>query len=49
VAPEADRPMACPIGPTGTAIVMRLTCFMLLCIGIEVPSAGVAELRPEFP
>jgi len=32
------------VGPTGTSIVMRLSAFLLLCIGIQVLWTGVAEL-----
>jgi len=31
-------------GPTGTSIVMRVTAFLLFCIGIQVLWSGVAEL-----
>jgi multiple antibiotic resistance protein len=32
------------VGPTGTTIVVRLTAFLLFCIGIEVLWTGVAQL-----
>lgn len=32
------------MGPTGTAIVARLSAFLLFCIGIQVMWTGVAEL-----
>jgi multiple antibiotic resistance protein len=32
------------IGPTGTSIVVRLSAFLLFCIGIQVLWTGVAEL-----
>lgn len=32
------------IGPTGTTIVLRLTAFLLFCIGIQVLWNGTAEL-----
>jgi multiple antibiotic resistance protein len=32
------------IGPTGTAIVARLSAFLLFCIGIQVMWTGIAEL-----
>ena len=32
------------IGPTGTAIVMRLSAFLLFCIGVQVLWTGVAAL-----
>ena len=31
-------------GPTGTSIVMRVSAFLLFCIGIQVLWTGVAEL-----
>jgi multiple antibiotic resistance protein len=31
-------------GPTGTSIVMRISAFLLFCIGIQVLSTGVAAL-----
>lgn len=32
------------LGPTGSTIVMRLTAFLLFCIGIEVLWSGISEL-----
>ncbi|HMN45787.1 MAG TPA: MarC family protein [Povalibacter sp.] len=32
------------IGPTGTAVIMRLSAFLLLCIGIQIFWNGAAEL-----
>jgi len=32
------------IGPTGTTIVVRLTAFLLFCIGVQVLWTGLAEL-----
>ena len=32
------------IGPTGTAVVMRLSAFLLFCIGIQIFWNGAAEL-----
>ena len=32
------------IGPTGTTIVVRLTAFLLFCIGIQVLWNGAAQL-----
>ena len=32
------------IGPTGTAIVARLSAFLLFCIGIQLMWTGIAEL-----
>ncbi|HUO95990.1 MAG TPA: MarC family protein [Steroidobacteraceae bacterium] len=36
--------LARAIGPTGTIIVVRLTAFLLFCIGIQVLWSGAAEL-----
>ena len=41
--------MARLIGPTGTAIVVRLTSFLLFCIGIQVLWTGLAELLAGLP
>ncbi len=32
------------VGPTGTSIIVRLSAFLLFCIGIQVLWTGVAEL-----
>ena len=32
------------MGPTGSSIVMRLSAFLLFCIGIQVLWTGVATL-----
>ncbi len=37
------------IGPTGTTIVMRLSAFLLFCIGIQVFWNGAAELLGTLP
>lgn len=37
------------IGLTGTAIVARLSAFLLFCIGIQVMWTGVAELVASLP
>jgi multiple antibiotic resistance protein len=39
----SDR-IARAIGPTGTTIVVRLSAFLLFCIGIQVLWTGLAEL-----
>ena len=36
------------VGPTGTTIAMRLTSFLLFCIGLQVLWNGVAELALEL-
>jgi multiple antibiotic resistance protein len=37
------------IGPTGTTIVVRLSAFLLFCIGIQVAWNGAAELLSSLP
>jgi multiple antibiotic resistance protein len=37
------------IGPTGTSIIVRLSSFLLFCIGIQVLWTGVAELLTSLP
>lgn len=37
------------IGPTGTTIVVRLSAFLLFCIGIQVLWNGAAELLSTLP
>ena len=37
------------IGPTGTTIVVRLSAFLLFCIGIQVFWNGAAELLGSLP
>ncbi len=37
------------IGPTGTTIVVRLSAFLLFCIGIQVMWNGAAELLSGLP
>jgi len=40
---HADR-ISRTFGPTGTSVVMRLSAFLLFCIGIQILWNGVAEL-----
>lgn len=40
--------LARAIGPTGTTIVVRLTAFLLFCIGIQVLWTGAAQLLGEL-
>ena len=40
---EADRIMAL-LGPTGARVVSRLVAFLLLCVGVQIISTGVASL-----
>jgi multiple antibiotic resistance protein len=45
----ADRIMR-KLGPTGTSVVMRLTAFILLCIGVQILWNGVhALVATAFP
>jgi multiple antibiotic resistance protein len=37
------------IGPTGTGIIVRLSAFLLFCIGIQVFWNGAAELLAHLP
>ncbi len=37
------------VGPTGTTIVVRLSAFLLFCIGIQVFWNGAAELLSSLP
>jgi multiple antibiotic resistance protein len=37
------------IGPTGTTIVVKLSAFLLFCIGIQVMWNGAAELLSSLP
>ncbi len=37
------------LGPIGTLVMMRLTAFILLCIGIEIMWAGWSELNAVKP
>ena len=37
------------IGPTGTTIVVRLSAFLLFCIGVQVFWNGAAELLSSLP
>jgi multiple antibiotic resistance protein len=37
------------IGPTGTTIVVKLSAFLLFCIGIQVMWNGAAELLTSLP
>ena len=37
------------IGPTGTTIIVRLSAFLLFCIGIQVFWNGASELLGTLP
>ena len=40
---DADRVIA-GLGETGTRIVTRLAAFLLLCVGVQIMSSGVAQM-----
>jgi multiple antibiotic resistance protein len=37
------------MGPTGTSIALRLSAFLLFCIGIQILWTGAAELLSSLP
>jgi multiple antibiotic resistance protein len=37
------------IGPVGTSVIVRVSAFLLFCIGIQVAWTGVAELLTSLP
>jgi multiple antibiotic resistance protein len=41
--------LARAVGPTGTSIIVRLSAFLLFCIGIQVVWTGVSELFGTLP
>jgi multiple antibiotic resistance protein len=41
--------LAQAIGATGTTIVVKLSAFLLFCIGIQVAWNGAAELLSSLP
>jgi multiple antibiotic resistance protein len=43
----ADRIMR-RLGPTGTAVLLRLSAFILLCIGVQILWNGVSSLVPAL-
>jgi multiple antibiotic resistance protein len=44
----ADR-MTRRLGPTGTAVLLRLSAFILLCIGVQIVWGGVSALIATLP
>jgi multiple antibiotic resistance protein len=38
-----------PLGETGTTVFLRLTAFILLCLGVQIVWDGVAELVRSLP
>jgi multiple antibiotic resistance protein len=45
---HSDR-LAAAIGKTGTAIVVRLSAFLLFCIGIQIGWTGLYQLLSTLP
>ena len=41
--------LAKAIGPTGTIVVVRLTAFLLFCIGIQIAWSGAFQLLSTLP
>ena len=41
--------LAKAIGPTGTTVVVRLTAFILFCIGIQIAWSGLFQLLSTLP
>jgi multiple antibiotic resistance protein len=41
--------LAKAIGPTGTIVVVRLTAFLLFCIGIQIAWSGLFQLLSTLP
>ena len=37
------------IGPTGTSVLIRLSAFILLCIGVQIAWSGVSALLGTLP
>jgi len=45
----ADR-LVTKLGPTGTSVVLRLTAFIMLCIGMQIAWNGIhAPITSGFP
>lgn len=38
-----------PLGESGTAVFMRMTAFILLCLGVQITWDGVYELLAQLP
>ena len=49
VAYRSSQGLSRIVGPTGTAIFVRLSAFLLFCIGVQVAWNGVAELLASLP
>jgi multiple antibiotic resistance protein len=44
----ADR-LAVALGPTGTKVIVKLTSFLLVCIGVQIVWNGVSQLLRSLP
>ena len=44
----ADR-LALVLGPTGTKVIVKLTSFLLVCIGVQIVWNGVSQLLRSLP
>jgi multiple antibiotic resistance protein len=44
----ADR-LAVALGPTGTNVIVKLTSFLLVCIGVQIVWNGVSQLLRSLP
>jgi multiple antibiotic resistance protein len=44
----ADR-LAVVLGPTGTKVIVKLTSFLLVCIGVQIVWNGVSQLLRSLP
>ena len=44
----ADR-LASALGPTGTNVIVKLTSFLLVCIGVQIVWNGVSQLLRSLP
>lgn len=44
----ADR-LAVVLGPTGTNVIVKLTSFLLVCIGVQIVWNGVSQLLRSLP
>jgi len=44
----ADR-LALVLGPTGTTVIVKLTSFLLVCIGVQIVWNGVSQLLRSLP
>jgi len=44
----ADR-LASALGPTGTNVIVKLTSFLLVCIGVQIVWNGISQLLRSLP